>query len=160
MSTSSRPAGRISLDTAIEDIENAILELDQDKVFGELSSVERDELDTHAIDAHAAELETALDIVADLLTEMIEPDAVEALSLDEILARYYVREVVDAESVETAGKLLECLGSKGSGAHARGLSIGQEIGYDSLKQLVEDLRKLAQHLAPDVPGQHGLRFES
>lgn len=159
MSTSSRPAKRISLDTAIEDIENAILEFDQDNVFGELSSMEREELDTHAIEAHAAELETALDIVADLLTEMIEPDAVEALSLDELLARY-VREVVDAESVETAGKLLECLGSKGSGSHARGFSIGQEIGYDSLKQLVEDLRELAEHLAPDVPGQHELWSES
>jgi hypothetical protein len=106
----------------------------------------------NAIEAHAAELETALDIVADLLTEMIEPDADEAFSLDEILARY-VHEVVDAQSVETAGKLLECLGSKGSAFHARGLSIGQEIGCDPLKQLVEALSKLAEHLAPAGPGQ-------
>lgn len=145
MSTSNRPS---ELDTAIEDMDTAIDDLEQEKVFSleELSSVQREELDSNAIAIRAAELETALDIVADRLTEMIEPDADEALSLDEILARY-AHEVVDAQSVETAGKLLECLGSKGSGFHDRGLSIGQEIRYDSLKQLVDDLRELAKHLA-------------
>lgn len=150
MSTSNRPSERTSLDAAIEYIEDAILELEQESVFSfeELSSMEREELDKNAIAVYTAELETALDIVADRLTEMIEPDADEALSLDEILARY-VHGVVDAESVETAGKLLECLGSKGSGFHDRGLSIGWKIGYDSLQQLVNDLRKLAKHLAPE-----------
>lgn len=154
MSTSSTP-GELrftNLADAIEDIENAIQGLEAESVFNQADDLEDEDfsvtsgLDEEAIAYRTKELETALEIAADEMTMLIEPDAVDALSIDEILARFVANEMVSKESVETAGKLLECLGSAGSDPDDQGLSIGRMIGYDSLIQLVEDLRALAEQL--------------
>ncbi|HWN66662.1 MAG TPA: hypothetical protein VNM90_03420 [Haliangium sp.] len=150
------------IDDAIEDIDDAIDALESEGVFRaglsdaeeeehdeERQSIARQELDEEEIADHTAELENKLNIVADLLTHLIEPEADEALSIGEILARYVRDRVVDQESVATADKLLECLGSTGSVPGDQGLRIGQTISYDSLQQLVEDLRALANHLNPE-----------
>jgi hypothetical protein len=150
------------LDQAIDDIEYAVDALESEGVFsaglsdaeeGELDEDGRfiagKELDEDAIARRTTELQTALDAVADLLTNLVEPEADEALSLGEILARHVRDGVVDQKSVETADKLLECLGSTGSDGGDQGLSIGHEISYDSLQRLVENLRALANHLNPE-----------
>jgi hypothetical protein len=149
------------LDHAIEDIDDVIHALDSEGVFSaDLSDAEEPDeeepgearerkLDEDAIARHTTELETALDIVADMLTSLVEPGADEALSLGEILARHVREGVVGQKSVETADKLLECLGSTGSDPGDQGILIGHTIRYDSLQELVEDLRALAQHLNPE-----------
>jgi hypothetical protein len=151
MSTSNRPHEHVAsdLEEAVEDIETAISDLESDGVFSELSSMEREVLDTSALAAYTSELETALEVTADLLSELIEPGQDSALSLGEILARYVRDGVVEKESVTTADTLLECLGSTGSAPGDQGLSIGEKIRYDSLLQLVEDLRELIDHLTPE-----------
>ena len=164
MSTNRTPDTRnpSDLDQAIEDIEDAIHALESAGVFraglsyaeeGELDEDGRffagEALDEDAIADRTTELETALNLVADLLTYLVEPEADEALSLGEILARHVRDGVVDQKSVDTADKLLECLGSTGSDQGDQGLSIGQEISYDSLQELIENLRALAKHLNPE-----------
>jgi hypothetical protein len=164
MSTNRTPHTRAPSDlyTAIEDIEDAIHALDSEGVFrAGLSDAEEGELDEDgrpiagktldedAIADRTTALETALNLVVDLLTYLVEPEADEALSLGELLARHVRDGVVDQKSVATADKLLECLGSTGSDQGDQGLSIGQEISYDSLQELVENLRALAEHLNPE-----------
>jgi hypothetical protein len=168
MSTNRTPRTHESsnLDRAIQNIEEAIGALESEQLFREeLSddeereleeerfSIAAEELDQDAIAHHTTELETSLDIAADLLTDLVEPNADEALSLGEILARQLQKGVLQQQSVETADKLLECLSSTiyapGDRGFLKGLRIGYRFSYTSLQKLVSDLRKLAQHLASE-----------
>lgn len=128
------------VDNALEQAEEAIDDLEYEGVFSEREDpIWEEDLDLESIDHAVAELETALDMVADQLTELIDPRATGAFTIDEILARFVRKGLVDKAVVAIASRLIECLGTSSS-APGSGLAIGEELDSADLKALVKALR--------------------
>ena len=109
---------------------------------GVFSEGELWDADLEWIEHNAVELESALDNVADELTTLVEPNATEVLTIDELLARFMRKGLVGKEVVPIASRLIECLGTSNSNPGGGGLAIGDELDPSELKALVGALRKV------------------